>query len=104
MRNVEFLNGCGIGEKADVSRYHIANTFYGSGVMFSDIDYGAVGVDEEPWQVFNCKEDGDVKSYIICLTQGARQLFLWKVIHIVLKKSRSDDEEINKWQTIEETN
>lgn len=62
-----------VGEKADVSHYHVANTFYWSGVMFPDIDYDTVGVDEEPWQVFDCKDDGDVKSYIIRLAQGARQ-------------------------------
>lgn len=62
-----------VGEKADVSHYHVSNTFYWSGVMFPDIDYGTVGVDEEPWQVFDCKDNGDVKSYIIRLAQGARQ-------------------------------
>lgn len=62
-----------VGEKADVAHYHVANTFYWSGVMFPDIDYDTVGVDEEPWQVFDCKDDGDVKSYIIRLAQGARQ-------------------------------
>lgn len=62
-----------VGEKADVSHYHVANTFYWSGVMFPDIDYETVGVDEESWQVFDCKDDGDVKSYIIRLSQGARQ-------------------------------
>lgn len=62
-----------VGEKADVAHYYVANTFYWSGVMFPDIDYETVGVDEEPWQVFDCKDDGDVKSYIIRLAQGARQ-------------------------------
>lgn len=62
-----------VGEKVDVSHYHVANTFYWSGVMFPDIDYGAVGVDEEPWQVFDSKDDGDVRSYIIRLSKGARQ-------------------------------
>lgn len=62
-----------VGEKTDALHYHVANTFYWSGVMFPDIDYGTVGVDEEPWQVFDCKDDGDVKSYIIRLAKGARQ-------------------------------
>ncbi|MDE6055478.1 MAG: NERD domain-containing protein, partial [Lachnospiraceae bacterium] len=62
-----------VGEKADTLHYHVANTFYWSGVMFPDIDYGTVGVDEEPWQVFDCKDGGDVKSYIIRLAKGARK-------------------------------
>ena len=62
-----------IEKKADVSHYHVSNTFYWFGVMFPDIDYGTVGVDEEPWQVFDCKDNGDVRSFIIRLAQGARQ-------------------------------
>lgn len=62
-----------VGEKADISHYHVTNTFYWSGVMFPDIDYGTVGVDEEPWQVFDCRDNGDVRSFIIRLAQGARR-------------------------------
>ena len=39
--------------------------------MFPDIEYESVGVDEEPWQVFDCNDGTDVKAFIERIADGA---------------------------------
>lgn len=63
-------------EKLDSSHLHISNLLYGIGVMFPDIEYENVGVDEETWQVFDCNDGNNVKDFIIRLSNGAKEK--WK--------------------------
>lgn len=59
--------------RADAEHSRVRKLLYGIGVMFPDIDYESVGVDEEPWQVFDCKDGNNVKQYIQRLSQGSIQ-------------------------------
>lgn len=53
-----------IKSKIDMAHNHIGGVFFGIGVMFPDIEYFASGCDEEQWQVFDCRDGNDVKTYI----------------------------------------
>mgnify|MGYP007126034615 FL=1 len=44
---------------------------FGIGVMFPDIDYQSVGVDEESWQVFDINDGKNVRDFIQRITDGA---------------------------------
>lgn len=49
---------------------NVKGIVFGIGVMFPDIEYQSVGVDEEQWQVFDCN-DNDVVEYVQRLSSGA---------------------------------
>lgn len=58
--------------KADHAHENIKHIFYGYGVMFPDIEYDSIGVDEARYQIFDCCDGNDVKSYILRLANGAK--------------------------------
>ena len=58
--------------KADHAHENIKHIFYGYGVMFPDIEYDSIGVDEARYQIFDCRDGNDVKSYILRLANGAK--------------------------------
>lgn len=58
--------------KVDYNHRHITKMFYSFGVMFPDLDYDEMGVDEAEWQVFDCKDKKDVRGYILRLYSGAK--------------------------------
>ncbi len=62
-----------IKEKADAEHYRVGNLLYGHGVMVPDIEYGVMGIDEEPWQVFDCNDDDNVVDFIKRLSKGAKE-------------------------------
>lgn len=51
-------------KRADQLHQNVTNVFYGYGVMVPDIDYETMGVDEESWMIFDCKDGKNVKDYI----------------------------------------
>ncbi|MFO7881459.1 MAG: NERD domain-containing protein/DEAD/DEAH box helicase [Kosmotogaceae bacterium] len=55
------------------SHKYLGNVFFGFGVMFPDIYYSTVGIDEEDWQVFDCNDKKNVRDFIIRLAAGARK-------------------------------
>jgi hypothetical protein len=57
--------------KIDNNHRYLQNLFYGIGVMFPDIEYGASGSDEHQWQVFDIRDGDDVAGYIKRLSEGA---------------------------------
>lgn len=57
--------------KLDAKHQHLKHVMFGIGVMFPDIDYLSVGVDEEPWQVFDISDGKDVCGFIERIAQGA---------------------------------
>lgn len=65
---------------------HVANVFFAIGVMFPDIEYSTVGVDEEQWQVFDCNDGNNVCAYIHRIAAGARQK--WEEYYGPLNKDR----------------
>lgn len=62
-----------ISVKADAEHKRVADLFYWYGVMFPDVEYSSVGVDEEPWQVFDCNDNGDVVGFIKRLSKNAQK-------------------------------
>lgn len=57
--------------KIDEEHKHLKNVIFGIGVMFPDIEYSTVGVDEEPWQVFDINDGTDVRGFVERLAEGA---------------------------------
>lgn len=57
--------------KLDAEHKHLKYMIFGIGVMFPDIDFDSVGVDEEEWQVFDINDGKDVKSFIDRISDGA---------------------------------
>lgn len=64
-----------IKEKADVAHYNVSNLHFGFGVMVPDIEYGTMGIDEEPWQVFDCNDGDNVRDFIIRLAEGSKKKY-----------------------------
>ena len=58
--------------RTDIDHKNVEKMIYGIGAMFPDIDYETVGAEEEPWQVFDCKDGKKVRDYIVRLSSGAR--------------------------------
>lgn len=57
--------------KLDAEHEHLKYIIFGIGVMFPDIDFESVGVDEEEWQVFDINDGKNVKSFIERISDGA---------------------------------
>lgn len=66
-----------ISEKLDDEHKHLHNLFFGVGVMFPDIEYESIGIDEEQWQVFDCDDGKNVKAYVSRIANGSEKA--WKV-------------------------
>lgn len=64
-----------IKEKADVEHYNVGNLHFGFGVMVPDIEYGTMGIDEEPWQVFDCNDGDNVRDFIVRLAEGSQKKY-----------------------------
>lgn len=58
-------------ERLDGKHKHLRNIFMGIGVMFPDIAYESVGIDEEQWQVFDCNDGNRVRDYILRVAAGS---------------------------------
>jgi hypothetical protein len=72
--------------RLDSSHKNLEKVFYGIGVMFPDIEYSTVGVDEEQWQVFDCNDGKDVGSFIHRIAEGARKK--WEAVYGLLNEER----------------
>ena len=57
-------------EKSAELNFNVKSIVFGIGVLFPDIEYQSVGVDEEQWQVFDCNCH-DIVKYIHRLSDGA---------------------------------
>lgn len=57
--------------KLDTSHKHLKNMIFGIGVMFPDIDYVSVNVDEAQWQVFDIDDGKNVSAFIRRIAAGA---------------------------------
>ena len=55
----------------DDDHKYLSNLLFGIGVMFPDIYYESVGVDEEPWQVFDNRDGNNVYNYVCRIAEGA---------------------------------
>lgn len=52
---------------------YLENMFFGIGVMFPDIEYEAVGVDEDPGQVFDANDGQNVIGFIRRISECAKK-------------------------------
>lgn len=57
--------------KLDSKHQHLKRLLFGIGVMFPDIEYQSVGIDEEPWQIFDINDGRNVRGFIQRITEGA---------------------------------
>lgn len=62
-----------LGAKVDHAHENIKKLLYGYGVMFPDIEYDSIGVDEARYQIFDCRDGKDVKSFIFRLANGVKE-------------------------------
>lgn len=60
-------------KRFDTNHSHLSDVFFGIGVMFPDIDYDAVGCDEEQWQVFDCNDLNCVGDFIRRVFEGSKK-------------------------------
>ena len=60
-----------IQNKLDESHSYLNQLFFGVGVMFPDVTYSSVGIDEEQWQVFDCTDGNKVKEFIERIAKGS---------------------------------
>jgi len=54
--------------------------------MMPDVEYTSSGIDEEQWQVFDCRDGSDVKRFIECLSIGTRSR--WESVYGSLPDSK----------------
>lgn len=59
--------------RLDKAHVQLKALVFGIGVMFPDIDYTSVGIDEEPWQVFDINDGNNVRNYIERIAKGAKE-------------------------------
>lgn len=57
--------------KLDEKHKHLKDIIFGIGVMFPDIEYASIGVDEAQWQVFDINDGKNVVGFIERLANGA---------------------------------
>ena len=54
---------------------HLNRLFFGYGVMFPDIEYKASGTDEQAWQVFDIRDQDNIRDFIRRLSEGAARKY-----------------------------
>ena len=68
-----------ISANVDASHAHLKNVFFGSGVMFPDIDFSYSGIDAERSQVFDINDGKNVAGFINRLFVRTRDT--WSLLH-----------------------
>lgn len=76
VRDAAFSIIDGLKSKLDRHHLYLADIFWGTGVMFPDIEYDATGLDEEQWQIFDSRDGNNVRDYLLRLAGGSRKV--WK--------------------------
>lgn len=72
--------------RLDSNHEYLRNVFFGFGVMFPDIEYSTVGIDEEQWQVFDCNDENKVRGFLLRIAVGSRKK--WKEHYGELSEER----------------
>ena len=73
-------------KRLDNSHRYLSNVFFDFGVMFPDIEYEAIGIDEDQWQIFDSRDGNHVKDFIGRLADGARRK--WECVYGCFNESR----------------
>lgn len=61
-----------LSQKLDSKHKHLEKCFFGIGVMFPDVPYDSVGIDEEQWQVFDCNDGCNVCAFVERIAEGSK--------------------------------
>ena len=61
-----------LSNKLDDNHKYLEKIFFGIGVMFPDIPYDSVGIDEEQWQVFDCNDGKNVRAFVERVAEGSK--------------------------------
>ncbi len=64
-----------IKQKVDAEHHRVGELHFGFGVMVPDIEYGTMGIDEEPWQVFDCNDGSNVRDFIVRIYEGSKNKY-----------------------------
>jgi len=72
--------------KLDNNHKYLEKVLFGIGVMFPDIEYSTVGIDEEQWQVFDCNDGQNVREFILRIAAGTKHK--WEELYGPLDKSK----------------
>ena len=59
----------------DDEHRRLKNLMFGIGVMFPDVEYSSVGVDEESWQVFDSNDGENVAAFIGRISEGSQNIW-----------------------------
>ncbi len=54
-------------QRLDTKHRYLSKVFFGYGVMLPDIEYEASGIDEEQWQIFDARDNRNVRDYMLRL-------------------------------------
>lgn len=73
-----------ISEKLDEGHKKLEKVLFGIGVMFPDVEYKSIGIDEEQWQVFDCNDGENVRDFVLRMAEGSERA--WIVQNGSLKK------------------
>ncbi|MFD1402999.1 AAA family ATPase [Robinsoniella peoriensis] len=84
-----------IRERLDNGHKQLKNLLFGIGVMFPDVEYESVGIDEEQWQVFDSNDGKNVKAFILRIAKGAEKA--WSVQYGCIKKENRPTKEDVKY-------
>ncbi len=72
--------------KLDNNHKYLERVFFGIGVMFPDIEYSIVGIDEEQWQVFDCNDGQNVREFVLRIAAGTKHK--WEALYGPLDESK----------------
>lgn len=75
-----------IKKRLDGTHRHIGDILFGYGVMFPDIEYVSMGIDEEQWQVFDAKDGTNVTAFIRRLSRGSKEK--WESVYGHMNQSK----------------
>lgn len=78
-------------KRLDSNHKYLSKVFFGFGVMLPDIEYDASGIDEEQWQIFDARDEKNVKAYMQRLAAGSIEK--WESVYGYLDKSKLPTEE-----------
>ena len=78
-----------IKKRTDFEHRHIGNVLFGYGVMFPDIEFTSVGIEEEQWQVFDSRDGLNVKQFMKRLSDGAKAK--WEMLYGSVSNSKLPD-------------
>lgn len=76
-------------KRTDIEHRYVGNVLFGYGVMFPDIEFNSLGIEEEQWQIFDSRDGSNVKQFIKRLSDGAKAK--WEALYGPVSGSKLPD-------------